>query len=122
MIQGRVILDFGDWGPDVGRIAILVNAITWRGITVPAGTMSDGATVPRPLWWFLPPWGDPVTAAAIIHDFICERLDLGFPVPGGKTRADCDGLFRQCLLDIGIPTWRAYACWVGVRIYSLTVT
>lgn len=118
---GRLLLDFGDWGPTMGRIAILAAPITWRGITVPAGTMSDGATVPRPLWWFLPPWGDPATIAAILHDYLCDCLDNGTPAPGANSRMDCDRLFRDALFDIGIPAWRAWACWCGVRLYSLTV-
>jgi hypothetical protein len=48
----RIKLEFGDWGADVGRIAILLEPMTLCGITVPDGVMSDGASVPRLLWWF----------------------------------------------------------------------
>ncbi len=52
---GPLRLDFGDWGSGVGRIAILLEPLTWRGITVPTGFMTDGASVPRILWAWLPP-------------------------------------------------------------------
>lgn len=116
---GRLRLDFGDWGAGVGRVAILLEPVSWRGITLPAGFMSDGATVPRFLWWFLPPWGDAATVAALIHDFACDSLKAGNPVAGGPTRAACDALFREALLDVGVAAWRAWLCWSGVRAYSL---
>lgn len=116
---GRLQLDFGDWGPEVGRIAILLAPVTWRGITLPAGFMSDGATVPRFLWWFLPPWGDRSTVAALIHDFACDSLKAGAPVSGGDTRLACDRLFRLAMLELGVSPWLAWISWAGVRAYSI---
>lgn len=116
---GRLHLDFGDWGPEVGRIAILLAPVTWRGITLPTGFMSDGATVPRLLWSFLPPWGDRSTVAALIHDFSCDSLKAGRAVPGGHTRFACDRLFRDALMELGVASWRAWTCWAGVRAYSI---
>lgn len=113
MIEGRLQLDFGDWGRDVGRIAVTLSEITWTryGTTLPAGFMSDGATVPRFLWWFLPPWGDRATIAALFHDWLCEE--------SGLPRRDCDRMFRECLLDLGVSHWRAWPAWLGVRAASL---
>lgn len=118
---GALKLDFGDWGPGVGRIAVLLEPLSWRGITVPAGYMSDGASVPRPLWWLLPPWGDVGTRAALFHDYACDRLKAGTPVSGGSTRAECDRLFREALEELGVASWRAWACWSGVRAYSILI-
>lgn len=115
----NIKLEFGDWGTDVGRIAILLAPMTLCGITVPAGVMSDGASVPRYLWWFLPPWGDAATPAAILHDFACDELAAGMPLSDGQSRAACDALFRKALLALGIAPWRAWLCWAGVRAYSL---
>lgn len=114
----RVQLDFGDWGAS-GRMAVLMAPLVWRDVTVPAGFISDGATVPRWLWWFLPAWGDQATPAAIIHDFLCDALDRGTPTAGATTRAECDRLFREALLDLGLAAWRAWLCWAGVRLFSV---
>lgn len=122
-LTGALRLEFGDWGPEVGRIAMLLAELRWRcggvDVVVPAGTMSDGATVPRPLWWFLPPWGDRGTAAAILHDYLCEALDRGAPAPGCATRSACDRQFRLAATSLGVAPWRATLAWLGVRAYSL---
>lgn len=121
MFLGRLQLDFGDWGRDVGRIAVTLGSITWvrYGYTLPAGVMSDGASVPRALWWFLPPWGDRATIAALFHDWLCDELAAGRPLSDAEDRVDCDRLFRECLIDLGVAPWRAWLCWAGVRAYSI---
>lgn len=119
--RGRLQLDFGDWGKDVGRIASTMSEIGWRGYTLPAGFMSDGASVPRFLWWFLPPWGDRSTVAALFHDYLTENHKKGFPLTGARTRAACDRLFRECLIELGVSPLRAWLAWLGVRAYSIFV-
>lgn len=121
MFTGRLQLDFGDWGKDVGRIAVTLGEIGWRGYVLPAGFMSDGATVPRFLWWFLPPWGDRATVAALFHDWLTTAHAEGNPLPGAETRADCDRLFRECLIDLGVSAFKARLCWLGVRAYSIFI-
>lgn len=120
---GRLQLDFGDWGAD-GRIAITLNDILWddgRGFAmiIPAGTMSDGATVPRPLWWFLPPWGDRATWAAVLHDYLLERQAAGFPFVGAETRVRCDRQLYSALMACGVGAIRAWLVWLGVRAWSI---
>jgi hypothetical protein len=101
VFTGALRVEFGDWGPDVGRMARLLGPVEWScgavQVVVPAGTMTDGASVPRPLWWFLPPWGDEATLPAVLHDYLCEQLDLGCPVAGCETRAACDWQFLDAL-------------------------
>lgn len=119
---GKLQVEFGDWGPAVGRMAQTLAPITWECgdvlVVIPAGTISDGATVPRPLWWFLPPWGDEATLPAVLHDFICGRLDEGNPVRGCDSRIECDLQFLFALQAQDVPEWRALAAFLGVRIYS----
>lgn len=130
---GSLRLDFGDWGPGVGRIAVLLEPLTWRDITVPAGFMSDGASVPRLFWWWLPPWGDVATRAALVHDWLLTLRDRYHPESAAllsdlginlnavtdRTRAEIDRLFYEALLDLGIPTWRAWPTYAGVRAYAI---
>lgn len=121
--DGSLQLDFGEW-QNAGRIAITLSSVTWVNseiaVTIPAGYMSDGASVPRFLWWFLPPWGDRATFAALLHDYLLDRFQ-GFQ-PGGpilNTRAKCDGQFLAALLSLGVEPWRAYPAWLGVRAHSI---
>jgi len=141
---GRLQLDFGDFSADnpdwdggvsAGRIAITLGAISWRGYTLEAGFMSDGASVPRLLWWFLPPWGDRTTIASLFHDKSCDMQKAGTPILGCDTRAKCDRLFRECFVELSFVGWaranwwvragmclsipRAWLCWSGVRAYSI---
>ncbi|MDH2154241.1 DUF1353 domain-containing protein [Stenotrophomonas sp. GD03657] len=46
-----------------------------RWVLIPAGYLSDGATVPRILWWLIPPWGRH-GHAAIVHDYLCDYARL----------------------------------------------
>ncbi|MBQ1784628.1 MAG: DUF1353 domain-containing protein [Gammaproteobacteria bacterium] len=46
------------------------------GIFVSAGFVSDGASVPRWLWWFEPPAGSKAFAAAIVHDFAMRKRKM----------------------------------------------
>lgn len=39
-------------------------------ITVPKGFISDGASTPRILWAFFPPWSDEYAVAAVVHDYL----------------------------------------------------
>jgi hypothetical protein len=41
----------------------------WR---VPAGTVTDGASIPRVLWITHPPFTGKYRSAAIIHDYFCQ--------------------------------------------------
>lgn len=123
MFSGRLQLDFGDWDK-AGRIAITLSPVIWTmpdiGATIPAGYMSDGASVPQWLWWFLPPWGDRATFAALLHDYLLDRLQ-GFQ-PGGAiaaTRSACDRQFLLACLALGVPAWKAYAAYFGVRAHSI---
>lgn len=108
--------------------AVLVEPLVWEcdfkgsGLvaTVPAGFASNGVSMPRLLWWFLPPWGDRATRAAILHDYLCQRVDEARPVVGAETRAACDRQFRLALMALGIAPWRAWLCWAGVRAYSIS--
>jgi hypothetical protein len=122
---GNLQLDFGDW-QKAGRIAVTLSPVGWQSdtvlVTIPAGFMSDGASVPQLLWWFLPPWGDRSTFAALVHDYLLDRLQgfaPGGPVAGAEDRARCDGQFLEALLTLGVPRWRALIAWAGVRAHSI---
>jgi hypothetical protein len=125
--SGNLQLDFGDWRR-AGRIAVTLAPVDWHGasvaVTIPAGYMSDGASVPRLLWWFLPPWGDRATFAALLHDYLLDRLqgfENGGPIIGAATRKACDGEFLAALLALEVPRWRAWLAWSAVRAHSVRI-
>lgn len=78
-----------------------------RFVTVPAGFVTDFASVPRiPVAFLLA--GDCGQEAAVIHDFLYVTHEVD--------RATADSVFREALLAGGEPRWRAWLMWAGVRI------
>jgi hypothetical protein len=75
-------------------------------ITVPAGFVTDFASVPRiPVAFLLA--GDCGQEAAVIHDFLYTTHQVD--------RAKADAVFQEALL-IAEPRWRAWLMWAGVRL------
>lgn len=76
-------------------------------ITVPAGFITDLASVPRiPLAFMLT--AGTGHAAAVLHDCLYVYHWL--------TRKESDDVFHEALLVLGVPKWRAALMWAGVRV------
>lgn len=92
----------------------LLAPFTIKGVTVPAGFITDFASVP----WFadglFPSFG-PYVPAAIPHDYLYDR---GGKLPDGKTftRAQADKLFLDVMADLNIPWWKRSIMYRAVRL------
>lgn len=101
-----------------GRVFRLMQPIVvkWQdkpAVIVPWGFLSDGASVPRAFWRLVFPKGDEkALRAAFVHDFLYRRH------PEGWTRAEADQLFYELLLKDGVPQWRAWLAYQGVRLFG----
>ena len=96
---------------DMGNVYTLREPIHYRELTVPVGFESDGASVPRFFWRLVFPPGDvQALRAAFLHDFIYRTH------PEGWDRAKADDLFYEVLVADGVPKWRAWLAWSGVRL------
>ena len=86
-------------------------------VTVPAGYLTDGASVPQLLWNLIPPWGS-YGQAAVVHDLLCEYLAI---VVAGElvsiTRERCDEIFYESMGVLGVPEWKRLAIYQGVSMY-----
>lgn len=87
-----------------GRVHEVVSAVQYRATNdtlyvVPAGFRTDGASVPRALWWLYPPFGDDYEPAAILHDYLYQHAeDFTGTDPGHKlSRAEADGLMLDAM-------------------------
>jgi len=93
----------------------LTNDLVWQQelgsggaihVVVPRGYISNHASVPRGLWNLLPPSGTH-TPAAVVHDFLCDsEVDLSL----------ADQIFNQVMKETGVPWWRRFFMYAGVRI------
>lgn len=82
-----------------------------EAIEVPAGFVTDFASVPRGFWNLEPPLGD-AGKAAVIHDYLYATQGLA----GRYSRAQADGIFREALGALGVPAWKRTLLWAAVRV------
>lgn len=83
---------------------------TRQQFTVPDGSSTDFASVPRVLAWLIPRAGDSVPAA-ILHDHLW-RIEA----PAGRIAyREADGILRQALRISGVPFVLRWLCWTAVR-------
>ncbi|ALK96968.1 hypothetical protein AB595_04660 [Massilia sp. WF1] len=75
--------------------------------TVPFGFRTDLASVPRiPLVYDL--CGDTASLAAIVHDYLYSTHLVD--------RATADAVLREASAVTGVPAWRRWLMWAGVRL------
>ena len=79
---------------------------TGRIITVPAGFVTDFASIPRLLWWRYPKSGK-WNRAAVVHDFLYAY--------NGCTRAEADAIFKEALEVCGVGWRTRQQFWLAVR-------
>lgn len=105
----------------------LVHALKYQGqedtFTIPAGFVTDYATVPDALCWLINKTGPGYTKAAVLHDWLLTELAAGADpehgdVPPANSR-DADGLFRRVMREEGVPFMRRWLMWTAVRWASL---
>ena len=78
-------------------------------IVVPAGFITDFASVPRlPLAYLLT--GDTAHEAAVVHDYLYETGT------GTKTQADC--VFLEAMASVGEARWRRTLKYWAVRVFG----
>lgn len=91
---------------------LLFNSETLGLIAVPAGFLTDGASVPRiPLAWWLT--GGHGNRASVIHDWLLDQH--------GVTRKVAAGVFREALEASGAPGWRTWLMYAGVRLNDFRI-
>ena len=111
-------------------IKLLTHFIYWssilqRWVVEVAGTISDGATVPRILWWFYPPFGNDDTRsyllAAIGHDKYCREGAEGKSPISYK---DAAALFGELMGNETLTRVRVFmtrgVLWFGPKFTAVT--
>lgn len=97
--------DDGKW--ILGRALVYKSDVAKTIITVPAGFKTDLASVPRlPIVYWLA--GGTSSKAAVVHDYLYTT--------GLVPRDVADAVLREASACIGVPGWRRWIMWAGVRI------
>lgn len=97
--------DDGEW--------VLTSALVYqsdvakRTFVVPPGFKTNLASVPRlPIIFWLT--GDTSSEAAALHDSLYSTREV--------TRAVADAVLREASEVTGVPAWRRWMMWAGVRV------
>ncbi|EPE0659238.1 DUF1353 domain-containing protein [Escherichia coli] len=78
-------------------------------IRVPAGYVTDLASVPRILWSLLPPAGR-YAKAAIIHDWMYDNAL--------RSKKEADLIFLDGMRILGVSRWRRGLMYMAVRLFG----
>lgn len=104
-------------------------------VNVPPGFATDFASVPRPFWAIISPWGRH-GRAAIVHDFLYQLggvTDVGARSMRRPSKREADRIFRQAMevLDrvilgrgnhpgfrVWLAGWRRWTMWAAVAVFG----
>ena len=75
-------------------------------VRVPAGYITDFASVPRFFWRILPPWGK-YGKAAVVHDWLCDLRD--------RPSAEVHRIFLEAMTVLEVNPWKRMAMYLAVR-------
>ena len=81
-------------------------------LKVPAGFITDFASIPWLFWTFLPSWGK-YGKAAVVHDYLYQTQT--------KTRKESDQIFLEAMGVLGVRRWRKYPMYLAVRWFGWLV-
>jgi hypothetical protein len=90
---------------------ILLEAYTYKDVTVPVGFVTNGADIPRIFWSFYPPNRSDYLPAVVVHDYLCSL--------GEYEKAD--RYFKDILKALGTSEFDIFVLHGGVRFYSICV-
>lgn len=80
-------------------------------IIVPAGFISDGASIPKSLWWLVgPPIASNHLIPSVVHDYLCDTAT------NRNERLIGDAVFRLLLEQYHVPPWKQRVMFVGVML------
>lgn len=86
-------------------------------VYVPAGYLTDGASVPRIFWDFIRPWGD-YGQAAVVHDILCEYLVIlsGNNLCKTITRQHANTILDEAMKALNVPSFVRFVITNSVRL------
>ncbi len=102
-------------------------------ITVPAGYITDLASVPRSIWAVISPFD--VARAAVIHDLLYEYINTQYKTVNESAAAEdgpatkkerevyrkiADHVFKVAMKNSEppVPKWKIFIAWSSVRIFG----
>lgn len=96
-------------------------------VDIPAGYLTDGASVPRLFHSIICPWGRH-GQAAIVHDYLCEYLTVSnrrvvngeeVITPIRITRKECDRIFLEAMKVLKVKPLRRNTMYLAVSLFRV---
>ena len=92
-----------------------------RWVDIPPGYLTDGASIPRLLWWVLPPLGK-YSAATTVHDMLCNTYYVIELIGGVETqvpvsRKEIDEILYEAMKVLEVEPWKQTTIETGVNLY-----
>lgn len=84
------------------------SAVLERVVEIPAGFVTDFASIPRLLWNIYPPTGA-YGKAAVVHDYLYRTAYYA-------TRAQSDQVLLEAMTELGVGLWTRRVIYRGVRM------
>lgn len=101
------------WWGEFQRDLTCHSAIAGRFV-IPDGFLTDGASVPRPVWALLDNSDPDILYPAFAHDYLyTHQGDLLGRV---LTRKQCDAVLAEQMEVVGAPRWKIAAVYQTLRI------
>lgn len=101
------------WWGEFQRDLTCLSAIAGR-FSIPDGFLTDGASVPRPVWALLDPSDPEILYPAFAHDWLYA---VQGEIPGRVlTRQQCDAVLAEQMEAVGAPGWKIAAVYRTLRI------
>jgi Protein of unknown function (DUF1353) len=88
-------------------------SVRGHDILIQEGFRTDLASIPRILWWVLPPFGD-YNEAAVVHDFLYRKLHKKSEI----TRKEADLIFLVLMERANVHKIIRYTFYVSVRTFG----
>ena len=97
-----------------GKYWFLRSPLEWESkdgtkVTVPAGFVTDMASIPRFLWVILPPWGR-YGNAAIVHDFLYWDQQM--------SRREADLVMYEGMQDMKVGCLKRFLIYRSLRLFG----
>lgn len=87
--------------------------------TVPAGFITDGASIPRFLWFIYgSPMDYPYSLSALLHDYLYVLFATYDKNPNSKLRKLADEAFRDYSIQLGVSKFMAYTEYHAIRFFG----
>lgn len=86
-------------------------------VSIPAGFLTDFASVPEALWFWISPFGKH-QEAALVHDCLYANKGTINGIERRLSRKESDELFYQIMLADGVNKVKAKIMKLGVRLFG----